>query len=485
MSDIAIPLQVKFRYKPRPYQRDFLQAMARGIKRAVLVWHRRAGKDLTVLQWLVIAALKRVGTYYYFFPTFNQGRKVLWDGMDREGVKFLNYIPAEIVADKNETEMQITLKNGSIIQVVGSDKIDNIVGTNPVGCVFSEFSIQNPRGWNLVSPILTENLGWAVFVFTPRGKNHGHDIYEVALKKMREGASWFAQLLTVSDTRRDDGSPVVTASDIQEEVDRGMDEDLVQQEYFCSFSGSQQGSYYGQQIVKLRNEGHVCKVDWIPALPVFVSWDLGFGDANALWFAQLPQPQRVNVIDFYLASGQGLPHYAKICKEKPYVYARHFLPHDIRQHELSSGLTREETFRDLAVGPYTVLKKVPVKEGIDASRKILPLCYFDDEKCDRKKWTHGKDQRHSGLDALLDYHKEYDDERYCFKDTPEHNWSSNPADSFRYLALGVRLDGEQSRRQLTAENDYAVFGKREVRFSDNSDNPDNPVAESDYSIFGR
>ena len=154
--------------------------MDAGFKRAVIVWHRRSGKDKTVLQVLIKEMWKRVGTYFYIFPTYNQGRKVLWDGIDKNGMAFLDHFPPEIVSAKNESEMRIELSNGSAFQIVGCDSIDNIVGTNPVGVVFSEYSVGKAEAWDYIRPILAENDGWAIFDFTPRGMNHGWKILQQA-----------------------------------------------------------------------------------------------------------------------------------------------------------------------------------------------------------------------------------------------------------------------------------------------------------------
>ena len=175
MSAIDIP----FNFKPRAYQLPLLRAMDSGCKRACCVWHRRAGKDKTLINIAVKKMFERVGVYYYYFPTMTQGRKILWDGMDKAGFKFIDHFPREVVAKKNDQEMKIQLANGSLFQIIGTDKLEN-VGTNPVGCVFSEYSLQNPRGWDYVRPILAENGGWAIFNFTPRGKNHAHELYKMA-----------------------------------------------------------------------------------------------------------------------------------------------------------------------------------------------------------------------------------------------------------------------------------------------------------------
>ena len=80
----------------------------------------------------------RVGVYYYFFPTFRQGKRVLWDGIGGDGFRFMDHFPEGIVADRNSTEMKIRLRNGSIFQIIGTDNLDmSIIGANPVGCVFS------------------------------------------------------------------------------------------------------------------------------------------------------------------------------------------------------------------------------------------------------------------------------------------------------------------------------------------------------------
>ena len=161
MREITIP----YNYTPRPYQENLFDCIANGFRRAVAVWCRRSGKDKTLINLIIKEAMKRVGVYYYFFPTYNQGRKVMWDGIDRDGFKYMDHIPPELRdGDPNKAEMKQRLINGSLFQIIGTDNIDAIMGTNPVGCVFSEYALQNPAAWDLIRPILAENGGWAVFI---------------------------------------------------------------------------------------------------------------------------------------------------------------------------------------------------------------------------------------------------------------------------------------------------------------------------------
>ncbi len=144
--------------------------MDNGVKRAVAVWHRRAGKDKTLINLIIKKAFERKGTYYYYFPTQAQGRKIIWNGMDKAGMPFLDHVPKELIAQKKDQEMLIKLTNGSIIQIVGTDR-GEVVGPNPVGCVFSEYSLQNPIAWQFVQPILSP--------FFLRGQLKGVDPYRL------------------------------------------------------------------------------------------------------------------------------------------------------------------------------------------------------------------------------------------------------------------------------------------------------------------
>lgn len=217
-------IQIPHNFKPRPYQLPFLRAMDAGFKRAVIVWHRRSGKDKTALQVVIKNMLKRVGTYFYIFPTYNQGRKALWDGLDKDGFALMKHFPAELIAKRNEAEMRIELKNGSAFQIIGGDSIDNVVGTNPIGVVYSEYPVGQQRAWDLVRPILLENGGFAIFCFTPRGMNHGFKI----LQQAKDSENWFYQVLTVADTN------VMPFDELQEEL-KDMPRDLFEQEYYCKF----------------------------------------------------------------------------------------------------------------------------------------------------------------------------------------------------------------------------------------------------------
>lgn len=219
---------VPVEYTPRDYQMPFLSAMDDGCKRAVLVWHRRSGKTKTVFNFTVKKIFERPGVYFHCFPEYGQGRKIIWDGMDGNGHKIIDLHAPEVIRKAtNKTELKIEFINNGVYQIIGADNYNSIVGTNPFGIVLDEFSVSDKylEAWDFFRPILTENGGWAVFVFTPRGRNHGWDIYQQAMGNPK----WFCQLLSIENTK------TVSREDIQEERDSGMSEEMIQQEYYCDF----------------------------------------------------------------------------------------------------------------------------------------------------------------------------------------------------------------------------------------------------------
>jgi hypothetical protein len=229
MEPKKINVELPYGFKPRLYQQRVFEELDNGTKRMLLIWHRRAGKDLTVWNAMIRAACERVGVYYYIFPTYAQGKKVLWEGIDGAGRSFLDYIPKELVAETSNSEMRLTLYNGSIIRVIGVENVDSIVGTNPCFCAFSEYSIlRDSNTWDLLRPILAQNDGIAIFMFTPRGRNHAWQL----MKSIERSPDWFVNLLTVDDTH------AVTLEQIEREKKEMLSYELFRQEYYCEFMDS-------------------------------------------------------------------------------------------------------------------------------------------------------------------------------------------------------------------------------------------------------
>jgi hypothetical protein len=417
--DIKIP----FQYTPRDYQVDPFKYLQAGIKRIGLVWHRRSGKDKTCWNLMISEAVQKVGTYFYVLPLLNQGRKVIWQGRGKDGIRFLDHIPKALLdGDPNSTEMLVRLYNGSIIQILGADNADAYRGTNPIGFVFSEFAFCDPKIWNTFRPILAENGGWAVFNSTPFGKNHWFELYN----KTQTNPRWRWSFLTVDDTRTPESTPVVTQEMLDEERASGMDEEFLQQEYYCSFTGSVRGTYYGRLIDDAERDGRIgISHQYDPVLPVYTAWDIGTRDATAVWFYQ-KKGRSIYLIDYYENSGEGVEHYIRHLYQQKYVYAKNFAPHDMKRRDFSSGKNAKDVAGELTGKPnfFSLVPILGVEDGIQAVRSIFPRCFFNSIKCRR------------GIDALRDYHKKWDETKRIFSATPDHSWASHGSDAFRILATG-------------------------------------------------
>ncbi len=408
----AIAPTIPHLFEPRAYQLPFLDAMGQGYRRAVCVWHRRSGKDKTFLNWLISAMYRRRGAYYYYFPTAQMGRDVLWDGMDRAGFKFMDHFPKECIKKKREDTMMIEMDNGSIFKIRGTDRNEPI-GVNPMGVVFSEFSRQNPKaGWDLVRPILAENNGWAVFNYTPRGKNHAYRLYRMA----QDNPSWFCEKLTVDKTNS------IPLSAIQEDRDSGMSEEMIQQEYYCSFDVGQEGTYFGRIMQELWANKQICDVPYDKEALVNTAWDLGKKDPTAIWFFQVIG-EKVRVINYYENHGEGMSHYIRHIKKLPYDYGYHYGPHDLGM--VGTGVEIYDTASRLGIEFKKLKRERRVDDGIERVRGVLPRCWFDKVKCEH------------GINALEDYHSEYNEKNEVYAVNPAHTWSSHAADSFRYLSMVV------------------------------------------------
>ncbi len=402
-------------FVPRAYQLPIIDALEnKDYKKIIAVLPRRSGKDIVAWNLAIRQCIKKVCTVFYIFPTYAQAKKVIWNSITNEGINFHDFIPKELVKSKNSQEMKIEFINGSILQLIGSENVDSIVGTNPYGCIFSEYALQDPRAYQFIRPILTANNGWVLMISTPRGRNHFWELYQIA----QQHPDWFAYKLTIDDTRH------IPLKEIEKEKSEGiMSEDLILQEYYCSFDMGIEGAYYTKYIDKMRLNNQIGQVPYETGFKVHTAWDLGVRDSTAIIFFQVIG-QSVRIIDCYENSKVGLEHYAKILEQKNYVYGKHIAPHDIKVKELGTGMTRIEKAKNLGIN-FIVAPSISIEDGIESVRSTLGKIWIDEEKCQPL------------LKALINYRQEYDTKRKIYNSQPLHDWSSHFADALRYLCVSL------------------------------------------------
>lgn len=408
-------------FTPREYQLPALQRLVEGATRNVWVWHRRSGKDLTAWNWTILRALTVVGGYYYFLPTYKQARKVIWDNFTNAGKSFLSFIPKEFIDGKpNETDLRIRLTNGSIIQLIAADQFDGNVGASFRGAVFSEYSVQSRLGWEFMSPIAVESGAWVIFVYTPRGHNHGYDMYINGLREVENGNKrWHVTLLTVDDTKSLDEEALA-------EERRLKSREMFLQEYYCRFDITNTGTIFGAQIETAHGDNRITQVPHDPSLPVFTAWDVGVADPTAVWFFQRT-PTELRFIDYYERAGGGLPLHVKEVLSKSYNYAGHFFPHDMKVEEFGTGVTRLIKAEELGLRNSQTVEKWKKEEQWENGRMILGRCYFDRVKCA------------DGLKKLAKYGVNFKEELGEYAKQPKDNENSHAADAYMYAAIAEAM----------------------------------------------
>lgn len=412
----------------REYQHPMWRAMAVERRNACVVMHRRGGKDEIALNAIGVQALKRPASYAYMFPENLHARRAMWQAVNPHTGRrrILETFPREMLsADPNETEMRLSLLNGSTITFFGSDNYDRMVGASLAGIISSEHALSHPSAYGFFSPMLRENGGFFWAISTPRGRNHFYTMKQMADKS----PDWFSQSLSIHDTGALTAEQIVEAR--QEYISLyGVDqgEALFAQEYEVSFTAATLGAFYGREISAVRNEGRIDEtLSAIEGQPVHRSWDIGVRDDTTIWWFQVVGGQ-VFVLDCYSASGVGVDHYAEIIDQRRaehgWIDGDDWVPHDARVKEWGTGKTRVETMQGFNLKPR-VIPMAGLLDGINAARLTLPRCVFHD-RCE------------DGIAALELYRREYDEEKRAFRANPLHDWTSHYADAFRYLALAWR-----------------------------------------------
>ena len=471
MHEIVTDLPHNF--DPWPHQEEwFIAFYDHGINRFFEVVHRRGGKDKAFLNLIACEMDERVGNYCHVFPQRQRARLIVWEGIDSDGLRYIDHFPPELIYRKLEQEMMISYrhpedwdKEGSIYRCMGSDRDTYLlVGANPVGVVWSEFAEINPRMRTLVLPILRRNDGWEAIVCTPRGRNHAYRLYN----RVRQNPLWHTSFLTIRDTTDHNGQRLVTEDDMQADIDGGMTQEEANQEYLLSWDTPMPGAYYAEEFERIDKEGRICSVPYDPSLPVDTSWDLGINDTNAIWFMQ-PTPTEYRFIDYLEDHSVALVYedddprddgWIQRVRGKPYNYDHsklnppltsdpyevHYGPHDLDNRIYATGKTvygiaLAHGFRFTVVETGTAKA---FKDGIAATRRLLAKAVFDEEKCQQ------------GIDAARSYRRMWDEKTSRYLDHEHKDWTNNGADSLRHMAIGIMPPLGPVKSQAPAQSFEAI-----------------------------
>jgi len=374
-------------WRPRPDQLTMWRQMVDPeFLLADVVAHRRWGKDEMALQVMAVKSMTRVGSYWYCLPEYEQARKAIWSMVNwrTQRTRIEDAFPPEIVAKRDNDSMMLTLTSGSTVQLVGSDRVDSLVGGGQIGIVISEAALSNPKFDMYVQPILEESHGWKMRISTPRGKNHFYKGYIGSVADIQSGQKGIVaahipatrtavftpeQLLRIRmKLLRDKGHTMGTA--------------IYDQEYGCSFEAAIVGAVWGQELTDLSLQLRVRPCSHDKRFPVLTSWDIGVADATVILFWQdiggmyrlIDAYESTDADDEYfvdmIKSGQtvrpgiGLETAVDVLKHRHrkygYRYAKHHGPHDVQVREWARGVSRKDEAKrlglDISRTPNTKLK---------------------------------------------------------------------------------------------------------------------------------
>jgi hypothetical protein len=182
------------------------------------------------------------------------------------------------------------------------------------------------------------------------------------------------------------------------------------------------GAYYAAMYTQAKKEGRIGVFPYDPSLPVYTVWDLGVGKNLSIGFYQRTTDW-IRMIDYWEGTEKdGIPQAIKACREKPYIYGRHFAPHDIGTTDTGTGVTRKDTALGLG-WEFETIPKLDLDDGINAGQIMFARLRINEPTCEQF------------LSAIWQYRKEWDERLLTFKNHPLHDWASHPADVHRYAAI--------------------------------------------------
>jgi hypothetical protein len=398
----------------------------------VVVCHRRFGKSVMAINRLIRSCFTcefddpRVN---YVAPQLKQAKRIAWD----YALKFTKNLPERYV---NHAELRIDFPVSPMsvarIQLLGADDPDTLRGAYCDDVVFDEYAQTDPRAWTEVfRPMLVDRMGRAMFTGTPMGPNHFYDLWELAASEEYRRGGWSRWMFKASETGIVSPAEIVEAQKI-------MTPAQYEQEFECSFNAAIPGAYYAELLADADRDGRITQVTADPMYPIEAWWDLGVGDATAIWIVQREAQPRPRVLHAFEATGLGLPDYLALVKNLPYKpITRWIAPHDmkVRDYSLAGAPTRHDVALSHGVN-FEVLEKISPEEGRDMARRFLRECAFDREGT--------KDGRR----ALMSHRSEYDGRNQTLKLVAKHDWTSHFADAFRYGCQAGRDPDILLRRQM-------------------------------------
>lgn len=366
----------------------------------VVVAGRRFGKTHLSIRELAYHARVPNQEVWYVAPTYRQAKQIVW--------KKLKYKLQDLrwIAKANESELTITLKNGSTISLKGADNADSLRGVGLDFIVLDEFADIDPEAWyEVLRPTLADKQGKALFIGTPKGiGNWAHDIYTMDQENSQQ---WSSHQYTTIDGGQ------VTEEEI-EQARSDLDTRTFRQEFLATFE-----TYTGRIFYNFDRRTHVRAFEPVSARDlgvVYIGMDFNIDPMSAVVFVR--QGDTLHAIDeirMYSSNTQETVEEinSRYANSKIWVYPD---PASKQRRTSAGGATDLTILQNAGYIVKCPHSHNPVRDGINAVNARLkneqgkinllfdPKCRHTVECMERYTYKEGTTQpdKDSGYDHMAD-----------------------------------------------------------------------------------
>jgi hypothetical protein len=363
------------------------------------------------------------------FPTKQQGKDAFWDNVENDGFKTMDHIPSQLVANRNNTDMKLTLINGSTFQVLGAGDPDALRGANGKIYIFSEFVDIDSAAYDVVVPIVEVNGGQIIIQSTPKIDGISGGTFKIMFDSALKDPQEYASRVTADEYLSQEALERLR----RKSIEKNGNDFFYQQEFMCDWGQASSTSYYGNILSIIEEKGNIGHYPYNKKYPVYTAWDLGMSDSTAVVFFQY-YDNRPRIIDYFETHDIGLEKIVKFVINKPYNYKWHFWPHDGSVRDIEA-VQRIEKLRDYGLLNSSLLTRESRETGIERVVKGLDKTLFDVETTSEL------------VRKLRIYRRKFNPLTGDYEG-PDHKTESHAADCVRYMFVAIEQEFDEKTCQM-------------------------------------
>lgn len=348
--------------------------------------------------------------FAYIAPFFNQAKSIAW-----ENLKYYSSVVPKIKI--NESELRIDYPGNGRVRLFGADNINALRGLKNWDIKMDEFSDFDPSLWKeVISPTGIDTLAPITFAGTTKGADHFYDLCE----SHTNDPEFFNLFLPASKTG------VLTMEQLEQE--KKLIGELAFLREYELLATAIEGAIFGPEVRWLEENAQLTKLLEEEHVPVETYWDLGINDYTVVLFVQRVF-QSVHLVDCMAFYGESMLNIAKILQKTDYRFSTHHLPHDAKNREQTSGMTREEVLRQVFHDVVVHKRPVVKEDAIDAFRTTYKRFYVNNQTEGIKTFWK----------ALRGYKRDFNEETRVWGNAPKHTWESHYVDALLLCAQDIRI----------------------------------------------